>query len=611
MAPAAIRTLGLTKHCGRVVALDGLDLEVSPGEIFGFLDPNGAGKSTPIRLLLGLLRPTAGEAWLAGVPVSDVEHAHRSVSYVPGNVSLWPQLTGAETLELLGSMSGGVDVPFRDELLERLDLDPSLRARSYSKGNRQKIALVAALMTRPEILLLDEPTVGFDPLMEAEFQSLAREAAERGQTVFLSSHLLDEVEDLSHRVAVLRTGVLVEVAALEDLRRLTPTIFLRDQFFAERGRHCGARSVGGSRSRRGRRAMSQTAHRGAHELTHTPSRTGRGAETTSPLRDVEPRIVQGARPRRTVLRLYARLIRRGALLMAVGMAAYVGFEVANYNAAYPNGVSPVQFAMFQDNPAVRMMQGVPIALDSAGGFTVWDGGWLIQLLLAVWALLTTSRLLRGEEGLERTDLVLAGPVRATRATALPLVVVAAAALLVGASVTVTMLASGTGPQGSALLRLGFAGVTATFASVAAVTCQLVNARRRATALAAGVLAIAYILRMVGNSTDARSWVRWTTPLGWMDELKPYGDPDLRALLPMLIVPVLLATLAVMLRARRDIGGALLATDAGREPHLRLLGSPTAFAWRSNRAVLLGWILGLGAYAAVMGALISTMIDWLA
>ena len=225
MAPAAIRTLGLTKHFGRVVALDGLDLEVSPGEIFGFLGPNGAGKSTTIRLLLGLIRPTAGQAWLAGVPVADVEHAHRSVGYVPGDVSLWPQLTGAESLELLGNMSGGVDLAFRDELLERLDLDPSLRARSYSKGNRQKIALVAAFMTRPDILLLDEPTVGLDPLMEAEFQSLAREAAERGQTVFLSSHLLDEVEDLCHRVAILRSGVLVEVAALEDLRRLTTTIF--------------------------------------------------------------------------------------------------------------------------------------------------------------------------------------------------------------------------------------------------------------------------------------------------------------------------------------------------------------------------------------------------
>jgi ABC-2 type transport system permease protein len=242
---------------------------------------------------------------------------------------------------------------------------------------------------------------------------------------------------------------------------------------------------------------------------------------------------------------------------------------------------------------------------------VWDGGWIIQLLVAVWALLTTSRLLRGEEDSERTELVLAGPVRATRATALCLVVVGTASLLIGFTVTVAMYASGTGLRGSALLGLGLAGVTATFASVAAVTSQLVDVRRRAAALAAGVVGVAYVLRMVGNSSDARSWVRWTTPLGWMDELKPYGEPDLRALLPMLIVPVLLASLAVILRGRRDIGGALLATDAGREPHLGLLGGPTAFAWRSNRAVLLGWIVGLGAYAAVMGALISTMIDWLA
>jgi ABC-2 type transport system ATP-binding protein len=222
---AAIRTQGLTKRFGRVVALDGLDLEVQPGEIFGFLGPNGAGKSTTIRLLLGLLRPTAGEAWLAGVNVTDVERAHRSVSYVPGDVSLWPQLTGAEALELLGNLSGGVDVAFRDELVQRFDLDPSRRARSYSKGNRQKVALIAAFMTRPDLLLLDEPTSGLDPLMEAEFQALAREAVARGQTVFLSSHLLDEVEDLCQRVAILREGVLVEVAALDDLRTLTTTIF--------------------------------------------------------------------------------------------------------------------------------------------------------------------------------------------------------------------------------------------------------------------------------------------------------------------------------------------------------------------------------------------------
>jgi ABC-2 type transport system ATP-binding protein len=224
VATPTIQTKGLTKHFGHVVALDGLDLEVHRGEVFGFLGPNGAGKSTTIRLLLGLIQPTAGEAWIGGVPVGDVERAHRSVSYVPGDVSLWPQLTGAETLELLGNVSGGVDRAFRDELVERFDLDLSKRVRAYSKGNRQKVALVAAFMTRPEVLLLDEPTAGLDPLMEAEFQALAREASNQGQTVFLSSHLLDEVEDLCSRVAILRSGRLVEMAVLEDLRNITTTV---------------------------------------------------------------------------------------------------------------------------------------------------------------------------------------------------------------------------------------------------------------------------------------------------------------------------------------------------------------------------------------------------
>ncbi len=223
MAGPAIRTDGLTKHFGSVVALDGLDLTVEQGEVFGFLGPNGAGKSTTIRLLLGLLRATAGSATVMGIPTTDVERSHRHLAHVPGDVALWPQLTGAETLRLLGNLSGHVDEAFRDELVERLNLDLSKRARSYSKGNRQKVALVAAFMTRPDVLLLDEPTAGLDPLMEAEFQLLAREASARGQTVFLSSHILDEVEDLCHRVAILRAGRLVEMAALEDLRNLTST----------------------------------------------------------------------------------------------------------------------------------------------------------------------------------------------------------------------------------------------------------------------------------------------------------------------------------------------------------------------------------------------------
>jgi ABC-2 type transport system ATP-binding protein len=225
MGDAAIRTRELTKHFGDVVALNGLTLEVQQGEIFGFLGPNGAGTSTTIRLLLDLIHPTAGEAWIMDIPVSDVARAHHHVTYVPGDVALWPQLTGSETLELLGNVSGSVDQAYRDELVERLQFDPSKRVRSYSKGNRQKIALVAAFMTRPDVLLLDEPTAGLDPLMEEAFQELARDASLRGQTIFLSSHILDEVEDLCHRVAILREGTLVEVATLDKLKELDTTIF--------------------------------------------------------------------------------------------------------------------------------------------------------------------------------------------------------------------------------------------------------------------------------------------------------------------------------------------------------------------------------------------------
>ena len=221
----AIRTEGLTKRFGDVLALDGLDLQVARGEVFGFLGPNGAGKTTTIRLLLHLLRPTAGQAWVMGVPVSEVQRAHRHLGFVSGDVSLWPQLTGLEVLRLLGNLSGGVDEAYREELFERLDLDPSRRIRTLSKGNRQKVALVAALMHRPDVLLLDEPTAGLDPLKEAEFQQIVREAAARGQTVFLSSHILDEVEDVCTRVAILRTGQLVEIATLDDLRQKGVLVF--------------------------------------------------------------------------------------------------------------------------------------------------------------------------------------------------------------------------------------------------------------------------------------------------------------------------------------------------------------------------------------------------
>jgi ABC-2 type transport system ATP-binding protein len=220
----AIRVDGLTKRFGRVVAVDDLSMTVAPGEVFGFLGPNGAGKSTTIRLLLGLIRPTAGSAQIFGCAAADVRQSHRHIAYVPADVALWQGLTGAEILELLGCLGPGVDAAYRDELVDRFDLDLDKPAKAYSTGNRQKVALVAAFATRAPLLILDEPTSGLDPLMEREFRGCVAEARERGQTVFLSSHQLAEVEAVCDRVAILRAGRLVEVDSIADLRQLHRTV---------------------------------------------------------------------------------------------------------------------------------------------------------------------------------------------------------------------------------------------------------------------------------------------------------------------------------------------------------------------------------------------------
>jgi ABC-2 type transport system ATP-binding protein len=221
---AAISISGLVKRFGDVTALDGLDLEVRTGEVHGFLGPNGAGKSTTIRILLGLLRPDAGEVrLLGGDPWREAVALHRRLAYVPGEVSLWPNLTGGEVIDLLGRMRGGIDEARRAELLARFELDPSKRCRSYSKGNRQKVGLVAALCADVELLLLDEPTAGLDPVMEAEFQEVVREEVARGRTILLSSHILAEAESLSDRISIIRAGRTVASGSLAELRGLTRT----------------------------------------------------------------------------------------------------------------------------------------------------------------------------------------------------------------------------------------------------------------------------------------------------------------------------------------------------------------------------------------------------
>jgi ABC-2 type transport system ATP-binding protein len=218
----AILTDGLTKRYGETLALDALDLQVAAGEVYGYLGPNGAGKTTTIRLLLGLHRPTSGRAELFGIDAwNDPVTAHRRVAYVAGEPYLWPSLTSAETFEFLARVRGGTDVAYRDVLVERFALDTSKKVRALSKGNRQKVQLVAAFASRPDLLILDEPTSGLDPLMEVAFRDTVHEAKERGQTVFLSSHILSEVEALCDRVGILRDGRLVEQGTLPELRHLS------------------------------------------------------------------------------------------------------------------------------------------------------------------------------------------------------------------------------------------------------------------------------------------------------------------------------------------------------------------------------------------------------
>jgi ABC-2 type transport system ATP-binding protein len=218
---AAILTEKLTKRYGHMTALDGLDLQVDQGEVLGYLGPNGAGKSTTMSLLLGFIRPSAGSARIFDMDAwADAPAIHRRLAYVPSEANLWPGLTGAESLQFLANVHGSVDDAYRDQLIKRFDLEVDKKVRAYSHGNKQKVLLVAAFASRPDLLLLDEPTTGLDPLMEQVFRECVREAQENGQTVLLSSHILSEVEAVCDRVAMLRAGRLVETGRLDVLRGL-------------------------------------------------------------------------------------------------------------------------------------------------------------------------------------------------------------------------------------------------------------------------------------------------------------------------------------------------------------------------------------------------------
>ena len=224
MPDNVIEVTGLAKHFGTVKAVDGLDLTVGSGEVAGFLGPNGAGKTTTIRVLLGLLKADAGRAvLLGGNPWTDAVDLHKRLVYVPGDVALWPNLTGGQIIDVLSKLAGGIEKSRKEEMLERFELDPTKKARTYSKGNRQKVALVAALASRAELLVLDEPTSGLDPLMEGQFQACILGVKVEGRSVLLSSHIFAEVEKLADTITIIREGRTVEQGTLASMRHLTRT----------------------------------------------------------------------------------------------------------------------------------------------------------------------------------------------------------------------------------------------------------------------------------------------------------------------------------------------------------------------------------------------------
>lgn len=309
-----------------------------------------------------------------------------------------------------------------------------------------------------------------------------------------------------------------------------------------------------------------------------------------------------------VARMWFRLTRRESVLLAVAMAAYMGIEAFAFESAYPDAASKAKMTAIADNAAVRMLQGIPRAIETTGGYVIWDAGWTITSIVGVWAVLMTTRLLRGEEESDRIALVLAVPVSACRTVRIQMLVLAAACLATGTALAGALLAARTEVGGSVLFGLGIAGFGATFVGLAAVLAQVFSTRRRALAAASALLAGAFVLRMIANSTPGRGGLAWATPYGWVDQLRPYDLDRWWALAPLLLTPLALGATALRLRARRDTGGSLLAGEGRREARLRFLGGPTAFAWRLNVSVLAGWLTGIAAYAFVIGSVASAVTD---
>ncbi len=309
-----------------------------------------------------------------------------------------------------------------------------------------------------------------------------------------------------------------------------------------------------------------------------------------------------------VAALPVRLVRRGAVLLCASAALYVVVEVVTYRSTYPTLESRRQLVRLADDPTIRVLQGVPRAVDTVGGYVAWDAGWFLALVLSTWAVLTTTRLLRADEDTGRAELALSRPVRAGRLLLAQVVVLLAVTVAYGVTVTVALVLLDVPAAGALLLGAGLAGVGATAVGGAAVTAQLWDPRRRALAAAAALLGLAFVLRMIASSRASRQSLLALTPFGWLDRLQPFAGDRWIGLAPLLLVPVALVAAAVQLRSLRDDGRGWLVSRDRRPPRIWLLGGAAAFVWRTGAGVLVGWTVSVGAFGAVVGSLVASVAD---
>ena len=503
---------GLVKSFGSTRALDGLDLTVRQGEVHGFLGPNGAGKTTTIRVLLGLLRADAGAVRLLdGDPWADAVALHRRLAYVPGDVSLWPKLTGGETIDLFGRLRGDLDATRRDELIERFELDPTKRTRTYSKGNRQKVALIAGLASSAELLILDEPTSGLDPLMEAVFQSCIREVRTEGRTVLLSSHILAEVEALCDSVSIIRAGKTVQSGTLDEMRTLTrtsvvaettrPALGLRDVDGVHSLKVDGARIEFDVDTRHLDAAMACLLQAGIVSLRSSPPTLeemflrhygddlARGPATRGVVNDL---VGTGS-----LTHLIARRDRVRIVVWVLAIAGLVYITAASTIGLYPTQADLDKAAeAARDNPAALAFNGPDVALDTLGGQVAFQIGAVGLTLVGLMSLLMVSRLTRGEEDSGRLELVRSMPVGRRAPIAAAVWVVAAMNIAVGALTAVSLIVLDLPTMGSLVLGASFTALGFFFVGVTLVAAQITENPRVASGIAGGVLGLSFVLPRV-------------------------------------------------------------------------------------------------------------------